>query len=134
MIVTYVPGLDLATTGAAPITDIGASLGADQPIVLLDAATGQRWPIWSELDSQADPANVKALVVRVAKNLPEGHRFIVAMRNLKDGSGALDPGRARASSSTATPSPRSRPRSSRGARTSSSSSPRSSTPASRAGT
>ena len=36
MIVTYVPGLDLAKTGAAPITDIGASLGADQPIVLLD--------------------------------------------------------------------------------------------------
>src|SRR4051812_24858403 len=65
MIVTYVNGLDLGTTGAAPITDIGASLGADQPIVLLDAATGQRWPIWSELDSQADPANVKALIVRV---------------------------------------------------------------------
>ena len=95
MIVTYVPGLDLAKTGAAPITDIGASLGADQPIVLLDAATGQRWPIWSELDSQADPVDVKALVVRVAKNLPEGHRFIVAMRNLRDGNGAVDPGRAR---------------------------------------
>jgi hypothetical protein len=91
MIVTYVNGLDLGTTGAAPITDIGASLGADQPIVLLDAATGQRWPIWSELDSQADPANVKALIVRVAKNLPEGHRFVVAMRNLKDGNGSVIP-------------------------------------------
>jgi hypothetical protein len=91
MIVTYVPGLDLAQTGAAPITDIGASLGVDQPIVLLDAATGQRWPIWSELDSQADPVDVKALVVRVAKNLPEGHRFVVAMRNLRDGDGAPIP-------------------------------------------
>ncbi len=91
MVVTYVPGLDLVKTGAAPITNIGASLGADQPIVLLDADTGQRWPIWSELDSQADPVDVKALVVRVAKNLPEGHRFIVAMRNLRDGYGALIP-------------------------------------------
>jgi hypothetical protein len=91
MIVTYVPGLDLARTGAAPITDIGASLRSDQPIVLLDASTGQRWPIWSELDSQADPPDVRALIVRVAKNLPEGHRFIVAMRNLRDASGALIP-------------------------------------------
>jgi len=89
MIVTYVPGLDLVRTGAAPITDIGASLRADQPIILLDATTGARWPIWSELDSQADPPDVKALIVRVAKNLPEGHRFIVAMRSLRDASGAL---------------------------------------------
>ncbi|MEP6625742.1 MAG: hypothetical protein ABJC79_14940, partial [Acidimicrobiia bacterium] len=41
MIVTYIPGLDLARTGAAPITNIGASLGANQPIVLIDAATGE---------------------------------------------------------------------------------------------
>jgi hypothetical protein len=91
MIVTYIAGLDLARTGAAPITDIGASLRSDQPIVLLDAATGRRWPIWSELDSQADPPDASALIVRVAKNLPEGHRFIVALRDLRDGSGAPIP-------------------------------------------
>lgn len=84
MIVTYVPGIDLSRSGAAPITDIGSSLRADQPIVLIDAATGERWPIWSELDSQADPIDQKVLIVRVAKNLPEGHRFIVGMRNLRD--------------------------------------------------
>ncbi len=87
MIVTYVPGLDLGTTGAAPVTDIGRSLRPDQPILLFDAQTGEQWPIWSELDSQADPVDQKTLIVRVAKNLPEGHRFIVAMRNLRDGSG-----------------------------------------------
>ncbi len=91
MVVTYVPGLDLGTTGAAPITDIGRSLEPDQPILLIDTATGQQWPIWSELDSQADPANVKALIVRVAKNLPEGHRFVVVLRNLKDANGAAIP-------------------------------------------
>ncbi len=87
MIVTYIPGLDLARTGAAPITNIGASLGANQPIVLIDAATGEQWPIWSELDAQADPVDQPSLIVRVAKNLPEGHRFIVAMRNLRDHNG-----------------------------------------------
>ena len=55
--------------------------------MLVDADTGERWPIWSELDSQADPVDQKVLIVRVAKNLPEGHRFIVAMRNLRDASG-----------------------------------------------
>ncbi len=54
MIVTYVARLDLARTGAAPITDIGASLRPDQPIVLLDTDTGRRWPFFAELDAQAD--------------------------------------------------------------------------------
>ena len=88
MIVTYVPGIDLARTGAAPITNIGASLQPNQPIVLIDAATGEQWPIWSELDAQADPVDQRSLIVRVAKNLPEGHRFIVAMRNLRNAAGA----------------------------------------------
>ncbi len=88
MIVTYVPGLDLAKTGAAPITDIGASLRSDQPIVLLDATTGKRWPIFSELDGQADPPDRRALIIRPAKNLIEGHRYIVAMRGLRDAGGA----------------------------------------------
>lgn len=91
MIVTYVPGIDLGVSGAAPITDIGRSLTRDQPIALIDAATGERWPIWSELDAQADPANEPALIVRVAKNLPEGHRFIVAMRNLRAADGSAIP-------------------------------------------
>ena len=89
MITTFVPGLDLGRTGAAPVTDIGASLHPDQPILLLDATTGEQWPIWSELDSQADPVDQRSLIVRVAKNLPEGHRFIVAMRGLRDGAGRL---------------------------------------------
>jgi hypothetical protein len=88
MILTLVPGVDLARSGAAPITDIGASLRRDQPIVLLDADTGERWPIWSELDAQADPADRAALVIRPARNLTEGHRYVVALRGLRDGMGA----------------------------------------------
>ena len=89
MIVTFVPNLDLARSGAAPITDIGASLHSDQPIVLLDTDTGERWPIWSELDAQADPPTERALIVRPARNLTEGHHYVVALRNLRDASGAL---------------------------------------------
>ena len=88
MIETYVPGLDLTRTGAAPITDIGRSLRADAPIVLLDAQTGDRWPYWAELDAQADPTEGALLVIRPARNLTEGHRYVVALRNLRTAGGA----------------------------------------------
>ncbi len=88
MIVTLVPGLDLGISGVAPITDIGRSLDPAQPIVLLDARTGERQPFFAELDAQADPPSAKALIIRPARNLAEGRRFVVALRRLEDSSGA----------------------------------------------
>ncbi|WP_018654954.1 hypothetical protein [Actinomadura flavalba] len=88
MLLSRVPGVDLARSGAAPITDIGASLAADAPIVLLDTETGERWPYWAELDANA-PEDRKALIVRPARNLTEGHRYAVALRGLRDASGAV---------------------------------------------
>ncbi|MBW8480747.1 hypothetical protein [Actinomadura parmotrematis] len=87
-LLTRVAGLDLARTGAAPITDIGASLDPAAPIVIVDTATGKRWPYWAELDANAtDPAR-RALIVRPARNFLEGHHYAVALRNLKDSAGA----------------------------------------------
>jgi hypothetical protein len=83
-IVTYVPGLDLSKTGAVPITDIGAYSERDAPVVVIDAASGRRWPIWTELDQSVD---YPALLIRPAKNFREGHRYIVALRGLKDSHG-----------------------------------------------
>lgn len=51
MMLTHVPELDLERTGAAPVTDIEASLEADTPIFIIDAETGERHPIWIEMDS-----------------------------------------------------------------------------------
>lgn len=92
MLLARVPGLDLARTGAAPITDIARSLDRDAPIVLLDARTGERVPYWAELDANA-PESRQALIVRPARNLREGHRHLVLLRDLKraDGS-AIAPG------------------------------------------
>ncbi|MFI0482134.1 hypothetical protein [Actinomadura sp. 9N215] len=88
MLLSRVPGVDLTRTGAAPITDIGASLRRDAPIVIVDTATGERWPYWAELDANA-PDDRKALIVRPARNLREGHRYAVALRNLRDASGTV---------------------------------------------
>src|ERR1700679_2806050 len=50
-LIVHVPGLDnqqaLTRTGAAGLSDIGQSMSASQPIVVLDAQTGRRVPIWS---------------------------------------------------------------------------------------
>ena len=94
-IVTRVPGLDtqqaFQNTGAVPLTDMARAFDANQPIVLIDAATGQRQLIFSELDSNATSPGDTDLIIRPGRNLIEGHRYIVAMRNLKDATGATIP-------------------------------------------
>src|SRR5207248_1952075 len=72
-ITTVMPGRDLERTGAAPETDIGRSLHANAPIVLLDATSGRRVPYWAEIDQSAPAADQRALVVRPAVNFREGH-------------------------------------------------------------
>ncbi|GLZ78919.1 hypothetical protein Afil01_37260 [Actinorhabdospora filicis] len=94
MLLARVPGLDLAATGAAPVTDIGRSLDRDAPIVLLDLDTGERVPYWAELDANAPEAR-RALIVRPARNLRDGHHHAVALRDLRDAAGApIAPGEA----------------------------------------
>lgn len=88
-ILTHVPNVDLAMTGAAPITDIERSLDPDAPVALLNAATGARHLVWAELDANASSDADRTLIIRPAKNLDPGGRYIVVLRNLRDGSGAL---------------------------------------------
>jgi hypothetical protein len=111
MILTFVPGLDLHWTWGTQgmtgprvggpndprdhVADIGRYTAPDAPILLIDAATGERWPFWSELDrNAATPPDQRLLIVRPAVNLHEGHRYLVALRNLKDGQGSAIPARA----------------------------------------
>ncbi|MEZ5178222.1 MAG: hypothetical protein R2746_08050 [Acidimicrobiales bacterium] len=88
-ILFQLPGLDLAATGAAPVTDPAASLAPDAPVVLLDASTRRRLPYWVELDAAAEPGSVPTAYIRPAVILPEGHRIVVAMRRLRTGDGSL---------------------------------------------
>src|SRR5689334_16882301 len=41
-ILVQVPELDVARSHLAPVTDVGASLDADAPVVLIDTRTGRR--------------------------------------------------------------------------------------------
>ena len=85
------PNIDLTQTGAAPITDIGPSLDADAPIVMIDAATGERQLIWVERDQRGDTAADQPIIIRVGEDLKENHRYIVALRNMKNGAARMLP-------------------------------------------
>ena len=90
-IVLKVPGLNstaaMNRTGAVPINDIGRYRDPAQPIVLIDAETGKRRPIWANIDSNASEPGTVALEIHPARNLAAHHRYIVALRNLKTAGG-----------------------------------------------
>lgn len=90
-IITVVPGVDLARSGAPLITRIADSLRPDSPVVLIDADTGERQLAWAEEDPEAEDM----VIVRVGKNLRSGGRYIAALRRLRDAEGQpIEPGRA----------------------------------------
>jgi hypothetical protein len=99
-IIVRIPGLDspkaFQNTGAVGITNMAAYANDDQPVVVINADTGQRQPIWSEIDynpldpakggdvnDPADRANVN-MIIRPAVNFDEGGHYIVALRHLRD--------------------------------------------------
>ncbi|MBK8294570.1 MAG: hypothetical protein IPK93_07270 [Solirubrobacterales bacterium] len=108
MITLKIPGLDnptaVAKSGLVPLNDISAYKDADQAVMVINADTGERQPIWAELDANPttvdpvgdnpgginrDPKNTEDvnLLIRPAKNFDFGQRYIVAFRNLKDAKG-----------------------------------------------
>jgi hypothetical protein len=90
-ITVRVPGLDsqraFDRTGIAPSTDIEQSLARRQPVVLIDARSGKRQPFWAELDASAPSNAQRALLIRPARNLVAGRRYVVALRRLKTARG-----------------------------------------------
>jgi hypothetical protein len=81
-------GVDLVQSHAPTIADQQHSLDPDSPIVVLDATTGARHPFWAELDANADARTQPVLIMHPTRNFPDGHRIVVAMRNLVDLHGA----------------------------------------------
>lgn len=82
--------IDLDRTGAPPLTDIGRSIEPSSPTVLLDTETGERVLHWIERESYYDePEEERPLIVRVGVNLPNARRHAMAVRRMRDASGAI---------------------------------------------
>jgi hypothetical protein len=90
-ILLKVPGIetaaDVAATGAVPVNHIGQYLRPNAPVVVIDARTGRRWPIWTEIDSTASDPSKAVLEIHPAVNFAAGDRYIVALRNLRNAAG-----------------------------------------------
>jgi hypothetical protein len=87
VITLKVPGIetaaDVKAMKAVPINHLSRYNSANAPVVVIDTSTGQRWPIWVEIDStvKAEKANLE---IHPAVNFTSGDRYIVALRNLKN--------------------------------------------------
>jgi hypothetical protein len=107
VILARVPGLQtpaaLKRTDPVGLTDVSRYARATAPVLLFDARTGERWPIWVELDSNATKGSQRLLELHPATNLLEGHRYVVALRNLRrDFTTAQNPNIARRVTGTIT--------------------------------
>ncbi|MBK8295377.1 MAG: hypothetical protein IPK93_11675 [Solirubrobacterales bacterium] len=91
-ITVRVPGLDnfyaLAQTNPVGLTDPERYLDPDAPVVVINAETGERQPIWVELDSSATNNSNRNLLIHPMVNFDAGARYIVALRNLDGATGA----------------------------------------------
>lgn len=100
-ILARVPGLDLhATWGVQDLpererdhlADIARYRRPDAPIVVVDAETGARHPIFSELDRHPRTTDdERLLIVRPAVSFVPGRRYLVMLRDLRTADGAPIP-------------------------------------------
>lgn len=100
---THLPGATV--TGCPGVETIEPSLLDASPTIIIEADTGARVAHWTELDqTSSDPAD-QAFMLRPAKRLKDATRYIVAIRDVKDSSGAaLPPSPAFAALRDGTPS------------------------------
>ncbi len=105
LITVKIPEVDtpaaFANSGIVPIDDLHAYDDPGQAVIVINAETGERQPIWAELDanptstapSGGDPGGINDnpantgpvnLIIRPAVNWDFGTRYIVALRNLRD--------------------------------------------------
>jgi hypothetical protein len=94
-VIVRVPGLDnpqaLDATNPVRLFDLGDYKRRKAPIVVIDAKTGKRHPIWAEVDSNAETPEETTLLIHPSVNLRAKHRYIVALRKLKTADGSTIP-------------------------------------------
>ncbi len=91
--IVHIPGLDnpkaLARTGAVGLLNMKQAFAKNQPIVVIDEATGRRQLIYSQLDANAPTPQTTNLIIVPGRELAEGHTFVVALRRLRNARGRI---------------------------------------------
>lgn len=94
-VVVRTPGLDSAAalreTDPVGLTDPGAYLDRDAPVLVQNSRTGERHPVWVELDSVAGAPGQSNLLIHPMRSFDPGTRYVVALRYLKGADGEAIP-------------------------------------------
>lgn len=88
-LLAFLPGA--ALDGLARADTIERSLEDDSPTVLLDTETGERVAHWVDIDMTTEDASRRSFIVQPATRLEDNRRYIVAIRNVVDGTGVPVP-------------------------------------------
>jgi hypothetical protein len=90
-ITLHVPGLETqAAFQRSKIVSLKKPQRYDNPsqaVVVFDAKTGERHPIFAEMDANAADDSDRNLIIRPLRNWEESTRYVVALRRLKTESG-----------------------------------------------
>lgn len=86
-ILAHFEGLDAEQSSLPSWTDLEQSLADDATVVLVDANTGERVPLWAELDQKASKDADRLLEIHPAVPLREGATYVVGLRGLATADG-----------------------------------------------
>lgn len=86
-ILTHIDDLDAEASALPSWTDLESSLADSASVVIIDQDTGERIPLWAELDAVVD-GEQPLLIIHPAIALSDGHTYIVALRGLKTSAGS----------------------------------------------
>ncbi len=81
-LLTWVDDLDPEASSLPSWTDLESSLAADASVVLVDTTSGDRIPLWAEVDIDSAADDGQLLVVRPAISLAPATNYSVGLRNL----------------------------------------------------
>lgn len=89
--VVKIPGIEsleaVQANDLVPLNRLGEYADPNQRVVVINTKTGERHPIWAEIDSNAGLDRNRVLEIKPSKNYEEKTRYIVALRNLTDKNG-----------------------------------------------
>ena len=89
-LLTHFPGATI--DGLPDPNTIDLSVTTDSPTIVLDVETGELIPHFSELDRKTNDPEDVSFMIHPVRRLKDAHRYIVAIRNVKDDTGAvIDP-------------------------------------------
>ena len=90
-IVVRLAGLDtpeaIAKSKLVGLRNISAGFKKGSSLVVIDEDSAKRKLVWAELDANPTRAGDRDLLIHPGKSLTEGHRYVVALRGLRTGSG-----------------------------------------------